>query len=151
MEMQRRNKVGGILDRRFGEDDPDMTPEEKALQRFAIEKQRSHKKNSLFDLEDDEEDGGFTHLGRKLALDDDDEPIRDDFAEMDLLSDEDGSANGRRSMLKRKREEGFPGEEDDEDEDGPPRRKSNQEVYKEVIAKSKFYKYEVRCIPSVRS
>src|SRR3569833_3841335 len=99
MEMQRRNKVGGILDRRFGEDDPDMTPEEKALQRFAIEKQRSHKKNSLFDLEDDEEDGGFTHLGRKLALDDDDEPIRDDFAEKDLLSDEDGSANGRRFLF----------------------------------------------------
>lgn len=37
--MQRRNKAGGIVDRRFGENDPTMTPEEKMLERFTKEKQ----------------------------------------------------------------------------------------------------------------
>ena len=44
VEMQRRKKVGGILDRRFGENDPTMTPEEKALERFVKEKQRGSQK-----------------------------------------------------------------------------------------------------------
>lgn len=39
VEMQRKNKVGGIMDRRFGENDPTMTPEEKMLERFTKEKQ----------------------------------------------------------------------------------------------------------------
>lgn len=47
VEMQRRKKVGGILDRRFGENDPTMTPEEKALERFVEEKQRKNRKGSL--------------------------------------------------------------------------------------------------------
>ena len=40
-EMQSRNKVGGMLDRRFGEDDPNMTPEQKAAERFAQQALRS--------------------------------------------------------------------------------------------------------------
>lgn len=39
MERQRRNKVGGVIDRRFGENDTGMDPEEKILERFAREKQ----------------------------------------------------------------------------------------------------------------
>jgi nucleolar protein 14 len=37
-QRQQRNKVGGVIDRRFGEDDPDMDPEERMLERFAMEK-----------------------------------------------------------------------------------------------------------------
>jgi len=37
--MQKKNKAGGILDRRFGENDPTMTPEERMLERFTKEKQ----------------------------------------------------------------------------------------------------------------
>ena len=58
--MQRRSKVGGVVDRRFGEDDPTMTPEERMLERFAREKQKNYKKNSAFDLEDDEPIEGLT-------------------------------------------------------------------------------------------
>jgi nucleolar protein 14 len=38
-ERVRRNRTGGVIDRRFGEDDPNMDPEEKMLERFAREKQ----------------------------------------------------------------------------------------------------------------
>ncbi len=142
VDMQRRNKVGGILDRRFGEDDPTLTPEAKALQRFAIEKQRNHKKSSLFDLEEDESGISLTHMGKSLSLDDDKAP-RDDFDEKDLLvgSDDDDFSQVDRKRLKRMRGEAF-ADEEDEAGDEPPRRKSNQEVWKEVIAKSKLYKYE---------
>ena len=37
-QRQQRNKVGGVIDRRFGEDDPEMNPEERMLERFAMEK-----------------------------------------------------------------------------------------------------------------
>lgn len=41
VEMQKRNKVGGISDRRFGENDPGMTPEERMAERFVREKVRN--------------------------------------------------------------------------------------------------------------
>jgi len=90
VEMQRRKKIGGIMDRRFGENDPTMTPEEKALERFVKEKQRGSKKDSLFDLEDADEDEELTHFGQALSFD---KPAAlDDFNEADLGgSDEEGS------------------------------------------------------------
>jgi hypothetical protein len=38
-ERQRANRVGGVIDRRFGENDPNLDPEEQMLERFAREKQ----------------------------------------------------------------------------------------------------------------
>ena len=38
-ERVRRNRTGGVIDRRFGENDPGMDPEERMLERFAREKQ----------------------------------------------------------------------------------------------------------------
>jgi hypothetical protein len=38
-DRQRRKREGGVIDRRFGENDDDMDPEEKMLERFAREKQ----------------------------------------------------------------------------------------------------------------
>ena len=67
-EQQSRRKVGGILDKRFGENDPSMAPEEKMLERFTREKQVRHKNSSAFDLEDDE-GGELTHMGQSLSLD----------------------------------------------------------------------------------
>lgn len=49
------NKAGGIVDRRFGENNPDLNPEQKMLERFTRERQLLSKK-SLFNLEDDEDD-----------------------------------------------------------------------------------------------
>ncbi|KAI1872896.1 hypothetical protein JX265_004728 [Neoarthrinium moseri] len=142
LEMQRRNKVGGILDRRFGEDDADMTPEEKALQRFALEKQRSHKR-AAFDLEDDDGGEGFglTHMGKSLSLDG--PGIVDDYEADDMDAGSDDDDEGRKAYLKRKlMTEGGPEEEDEQ----PERKKTKAEVMKEVIAKSKFYKAERQAV-----
>ncbi|KAL1890420.1 nucleolar complex protein 14 [Sporothrix stenoceras] len=175
LDMQRRNKVGGILDRRLGEGDPNMTPEERALERFTFEKQRMHnKKGAIFDLEEgdsnflgDADDGGLTHMGKSLSFgdlrgrrkfDDDDEDgdvgeIKDDFDEEDLAGsdedeDEDPERAYKKKQLKRMHDELFGDKEEGtgaatNGEDGAPeRKKSKKEVMEEVIAKSKYYKYE---------
>ncbi|KAM0434575.1 hypothetical protein ACHAPT_003672 [Fusarium lateritium] len=142
VEMQRRNKVGGILDRRFGENDPTMAPEEKMLERFAREKQRSHKKSSMFDLEDEEPSEGLTHMGKSLSFDD----MRrvDDFQEDDLDEDYDSDGSVReRQRLKRLRDMASTGSDGEDGENGEPeRKKTKKEVMEEVIAKSKLHKYE---------
>ncbi|KAF5966823.1 hypothetical protein FBULB1_11473 [Fusarium bulbicola] len=136
VEMQRRNKVGGILDRRFGENDPTMAPEDKMLERFAREKQRSHKKNSMFDLEDDDASESLTHMGKSLSFDD-----MDDFKEDDLEEDYDSDGSVREQQrLKRIRALAAQGSDGEDDE--PERKKTKKEVMEEVIAKSKHYKYE---------
>ncbi|KAI4596108.1 nucleolar complex protein 14 [Pestalotiopsis sp. 9143b] len=140
VEMQRRQKVGGLVDRRFGEDDANMTPEEKALERFALEKQRSHKR-AVFDLEDDDagESFGLTHMGKSLSLDGPN--IADDYEEDDMDAGSDDDDEGRKAYLKRKlMTEGET--EADDDDDQPERKKTKAEVMKEVIAKSKYHKAE---------
>ncbi|KAB8302909.1 hypothetical protein EYC80_006232 [Monilinia laxa] len=93
LEMQRRNRVGGIIDKRFGENDPSMAPEDKMLERFTQEKQRGHKNSSAFDLEDDDTPGELTHMGQSLSLDG--PTIRDDYDGEDLeLSDADDHERG---------------------------------------------------------
>ncbi|EFW99913.1 rRNA maturation protein [Grosmannia clavigera kw1407] len=157
VDMQRRNKVGGILDRRLGEGDPNMTPEERALERFAFEKQRTHsKKGAVFDLEDDgDDDVGLTHMGRSLAVGDDGEAaesdeglrlvdhLRDDFDEdlSDGESDDDSEQDVRLKQLKRMRSEAALAESGG-GTDEPERKKTKKEVMQEVIAKSKLHKYE---------
>ncbi|KAL4888706.1 nucleolar protein 14 [Aspergillus ambiguus] len=146
-ELHMRNKVGGIHDRRFGEDDPNMTPEEKAAERFARESQRKMRKESMFNLEDDDDDEEFqlTHKGQTLSFGDD--MPQDDFEERDLGDGEEDDMSDSEFFRKRKRdigdeEDGGIEEDDMEGEDEPERKKSKHEVMKEVIAKSKFYKAE---------
>jgi nucleolar protein 14 len=139
--MQRRNKVGGIMDRRFGENDPTMAPEEKMLERFTLEKQRRHK-NSAFDLEDDVP-GELTHMGQSLSLDG--PAITDDDEGLELSDAEDHPSDEERRARKRRRysaSEGLENEEETEDAERPERKKTKQEVMKELIAKSKLHKYE---------
>lgn len=145
VEMQRRKKVGGIMDRRFGENDPMMTPEEKALERFVKEKQRGSKKDSLFDLEDAEEDEQLTHFGETLSFDKSGGP--DDFEEADLgQSDEDQpiADTEERPRKRRRLSDTDLSEDDSVEEDGIQleRPKTKKEVMEEVIAKSKLHKYE---------
>lgn len=143
VEMQRRNKVGGILDKRFGENDPSMAPEDKMLERFTQEIQRRHKNTSAFDLEDDNDSGlSLTHMGKSLSLNG--APIADDFEEDDLmLSDADDHPSDDERQLKRRRGTDSEGSDDEEGGgDKPERKKTKQEVMKEVIEKSKFHKYE---------
>ncbi|KAI1118748.1 Nop14-like protein [Nemania sp. NC0429] len=140
VEMNRRNKTGGIRDQRFGENDASMTYEEKMAQRFVREKQSN--KASMFDLEDDNPIDELTHMGRSLSF-----PEKDDFEEADLLDPEgsgsDNESAGNQHGLKRMRGDDNVEDQDDEDVEGEPeRKKTKQEVYKEIIAKSKFHKAE---------
>ncbi|KAK3394691.1 nucleolar protein 14 [Podospora didyma] len=144
VEMQRRNKVGGIVDRRFGESDPTMTLEDKMIERFTREQQRGHNKTSMFDLEEDDEEanGELTHLGKALKFGEN-PSWRDDFNEDDLPSEDDNDGiHPDRKHLKRRRQRG-PDDGDEQEEEGQPeRKKTTKEIYDEVIAKSKFHKYE---------
>ena len=143
--MQRRKKVGGILDRRFGENDPTMTPEEKALERFVKEKQRGSKKASLFDLEDAEADQQLTHFGESLSFDKPGRP--DDFIEADLshIDDDQSSVyDDERPRKRRRLSDNDSSDENSMKEDGLrlERPKTKKEIMEEVIAKSKLHKYE---------
>jgi nucleolar protein 14 len=77
--------MGGILDRRFGENDPTMTPEERMLERFTKERQRASR-GAAFNLDDEDE---LTHYGQSLSK-------LDDFEGTGLaLDDEDDDAPGQ--------------------------------------------------------
>lgn len=143
VEMQRRKKVGGVLDRRFGENDPKMTPEERALERFVRERQRGNRKGAIFDLEDAEEDGQLTHFGQSLSFDQ-----LDDFKEADLKASNTESLDEmdeeRPSKRQKTSESSSSQEELSDTSDGreAARPKTKKEVMSEVIAKSKLYKHE---------
>ncbi|KAL1854738.1 nucleolar complex protein 14 [Paecilomyces lecythidis] len=142
-DLHSKNKVGGLMDRRFGENDPTMTPEQRAAERFARENERKFRKESLFNLEDEEdEEIQLTHGGQSLSFDN----MGDDFQETDLLGMEDDASDGEKSRKRRRivdgEEDEMDGLADEDEEEQPERKKSKQEVMKEVIAKSKFYKYE---------
>lgn len=133
------------MDKRFGENDPRMAPEEKMLERFTREKQLRHKSSSAFDLEDEDISGELTHMGQHLSLDG--PAIVDDFDNEDVgLSDaDDHHSDEERQSRKRRRGSDDQGSQDGEDgeEDSPPERKKTKgEVMKEVIAKSKLHRYE---------
>src|ERR1700733_9224175 len=96
-EIQSRSKVGGLLDRRFGGNDPKMTPEQRAAERFARQSERKLKKNSIFALDDeDEEEMQLTHGGRSLAFGI--ENAHGDFgeAEVETTSDDDDDRSRKR-------------------------------------------------------
>ena len=151
-EIQSRNKVGQIVDRRFGENNPTMTPEQRAAERFARQSERQLKKKSIFNLEDEaDENVQLTHMGRSLTFGE--TGTQDDFkADAQPLSDEgtdvleEGSALGEEFERPLKRPRLSESEAAEiEDDNGlllPERKKSKQEVMKEVIAKSKLYRYE---------
>ncbi|KAK0269221.1 nucleolar complex protein 14 [Friedmanniomyces endolithicus] len=136
-EMRRRNKTGGLVDRRIGEGDEGMTAEQRAVMRFTKEKEG--RRGGVFDLEGSDDEGGMmglTHGGRAI-----------DELEVDDMK---GSGKGSESededagfLVKKRRREDE--EEDDVEEAGegqPDVKKSKKEVMQEVIAKSKLHKYE---------
>lgn len=136
-ELNKRNKAGGIIDRRIGENDPTMSLEDKMTERFAREKTRK-KGAGLFDLEDDaEEEVQLTHMGQTLDFGGE----QDDFDAVSLSGGSDDEGGLRRLKRRRDSDEGTD-LTDEEGEDQPERKKSKAEVMKEVIAKSKFHKYE---------
>ncbi|KAF2187769.1 Nop14-like protein [Zopfia rhizophila CBS 207.26] len=139
-EMNRRNKVGGILDRRIGENDPTMSLDDKMMARFTREQQRK-KGGNVFDLEEAEDEVELTHGGRSLRFDEDGDAGED----YDAASVEGSIDRETRDYLRRKRRRNSNEDEGDgaeTEDDQPERKKSKAEVMKEVIAKSKLHKYE---------
>ncbi|KAF9238829.1 nucleolar protein 14 [Melanogaster broomeanus] len=129
-ELEARGRVGGVVDRRFGENDPSMSLEERMLERFTKERQRSSK-GSAFNLDDEEE---LTHYGQSLSnLDDFDDIVMDDDEE-----EEEGQLD--RETVKRAHFGGFGDDEGEKTSTYPDRKKSKAEVMAEVIAKSKEHK-----------
>lgn len=145
-ELHSRNKVGAINDRRFGENDPTMTPEERAAERFARESQRKLRKESLFNLEEDGEDDELllTHLGESLSFGEKGDDFTEDL-EAGQSSDDDEEAGLKRKRIAPLDEvddmEGL-ASDDDENQEEPLRKRSKAEVMKEVMAKSKLHKFE---------
>lgn len=121
-----------------------MTPEEKAAERFARESQRKFRKESMFNLEDDEEEEvQLTHMGQSLSFDQD--APQDDFQEGDLDGTDEELSDSGKSRKRRRiaaEEDGMNGLASNDEEEQPERKKSKHEVMKEIIAKSKFYRYE---------
>ena len=131
--------MGGIVDRRFGENDPTMTPEERILQRFTMEKQKRFRNRSIFNLEDDEKEGELTHFGQALNLKHDEIILSDEESILEARTSPGLSDQARKQLA-------FTGEEPhrsiNEDGEFPQRQKSRAEVMKEVMTKSKLHKYE---------
>ena len=87
-EVEERGRAGGVVDRRFGENDPSMSLEERMLERFTRERQRAAR-GSAFNLEDEEE---LTHYGQSLA-------DIDDFDNTGLGLDDDNEEDEGSGML----------------------------------------------------
>jgi nucleolar protein 14 len=138
-EMNRKNKVGGILDRRIGENDPTMSLDDRMMARFEREQLKGRGGN-VFDLEDGDNEEMLTHGGQSLKFD---HEIGDEDYDAASVS---GSSDGEDGFLKRKRRrDDLDGKEEAEpepEEEQPERKKSKAEVMKEVMAKSKLHKYE---------
>ena len=126
-----------VIDRRIGEYDKTMSLEERMLQRFTREKQRT--KKATFDLEA-ENDEELTHFGRSLELE------SKPFISDDDISVTDIADSGWRSEKKFvTQEQEFDSRhmiEGDAAEHEPEQRRSRAAIMKEVIANSKSAKYE---------
>ncbi|KAJ1556968.1 nucleolar complex protein 14, partial [Nowakowskiella sp. JEL0078] len=122
VEMKKMKKESAFTDRRFGENDPNVSMEDKVLQRFVKEKTKRTDKRSIFNLEEET----LTHLGQSLDVateyvppmeDDDDNAMSSDFVSRMNFG---GSTNSNNDS-------GY---------------RSRTEIMNEVIAKSKMYKAE---------
>ncbi|KAK5851981.1 hypothetical protein PBY51_023490 [Eleginops maclovinus] len=132
-EYKQKGKSSKFIDKRFGEYDTNMAPEDKILKRFAMERQRVHDKKDLYNLNEEEE---LTHYGQSLAEMEKFNDIvnsDDESEEKGLLSAELTASHFGGGGLLRKKTSG-----DHEDGgDGGPRAKSRQELIEELIQKSK--------------
>ncbi|KAG1904084.1 Nop14-like protein [Suillus fuscotomentosus] len=127
-EIQDRRRVGGVIDKRFGENDPSMSLEERMLERFTQERQRASK-GAAFNLEGEEH---LTHYGQSLSN-------LDHFDDVGLPMDEDEDEGQLdRDIVGREHFGGF-GDKDETDNQSD-RKKSKAEVMAELIAKSKKHK-----------
>ncbi|KAI1238148.1 hypothetical protein IHE44_0012864 [Lamprotornis superbus] len=136
-EYKEREKTNVFKDKRFGEYNTKITPEEKMIRRFALERQQNYGKKNIYNLNEDEE---LTHYGQSLAEIEKLNDIVDsdsDREERGTLSAELTAAHfgGGGGLLRKK----VSSEQQDEEEEKP---KSRKELIEEMIAKSKQEKQE---------
>eukprot|EP00062_Callorhinchus_milii_P019462 gi/632974040/ref/XP_007903452.1/ PREDICTED: nucleolar protein 14 [Callorhinchus milii] len=133
-EYREKDKANTFIDKRFGEYDTKLTPEEKMMKRFSLERQRLHTKKNVYNLNEDEE---LTHYGQSLA----------DIEKLNDMPDSDSDTEGKLSaeftaaahfggggLLRKKTSS-----EQEEEEHKP---KSRKELIEDLIAKSKKEKHE---------
>ncbi|NXN33045.1 NOP14 protein, partial [Nycticryphes semicollaris] len=136
-EYKEREKTNVFKDRRFGEYNTKISPEEKMIRRFTLERQQNYGKKNIYNLNEDEE---LTHYGQSLAEIEKLNDIVDsdsDTEERGTLSAELTAAHfgGGGGLLRKKASS----EQQDEEEEKP---KSRKELIEEMIAKSKQEKQE---------
>lgn len=129
-EYEQRFKSSKFVDKRIGENDANLSYEEKMTKRLVLEKQKYLEKRSIFSLNDDEE---LTHYGQTLSeIETFDNPIDSDDEEID------GRISGKLVA-----EEHFGGgilEKQDKDEE----RKPWKERMEELIIKTRKEKFELQ-------
>ncbi|XP_078071316.1 nucleolar protein 14 [Mustelus asterias] len=135
-EYQKKGKANSFVDRRFGEYDSGLTPDEKMTKRFSLERQRLHTKKDVYNLNEDEE---LTHYGQSLA----DIEKFNDMPDSDNETEDKGHLSaeftaaahfGGGGLLQKKTSS------KQEEEEAKP--KSRKEFIEELIAKSKKEKHE---------
>ncbi|KAJ6560265.1 nucleolar protein 14 [Mycena capillaripes] len=129
VEYEEKGRAGGIVDRRFGENDPTMGLEERMLERFTKERQRTAR-GAAFNLEDEDE---LTHYGQSLSK-------LDDFDNIGLVPEDEEETGQLAPDVVGKTHFGGFSEDEDEDDEQPERKKSKAEVMAEVMAKSKEHR-----------
>ncbi|CAH1782802.1 unnamed protein product [Owenia fusiformis] len=130
-EYKKRGKANLFVDRRLGETDPNLTIEDKMLQRYAAEKQKSHDRStSRYSLNSGEE---LTHYGQSLSqLEKFEAPRHSDSEDED-----EGRITGK--MVAEEHFGGFLTQKEFMDRDSE---KTWKERMEETIAKSKKAKYD---------
>uniref|UniRef100_A0A2R5LNK2 Putative nucleolar protein n=1 Tax=Ornithodoros turicata TaxID=34597 RepID=A0A2R5LNK2_9ACAR len=125
-EYINRNKSNTFVDKRIGELDASMNPDDKIVARLAMERKVAHKKN-VYSLNDDEE---LTHLGKAvLEMQSHDDPRSDD----EDLYEEMGKEFAEKANFG-----GFLTKADPNSNAA----KSRKQAIEELIAQSKKLKYE---------
>ncbi|NXS98813.1 NOP14 protein, partial [Jacana jacana] len=136
-EYKEREKTNVFKDRRFGEYNTKISPEEKMIRRFTLERQQNYGKKNIYNLNEDEE---LTHYGQSLAeieklndiVDSDSDTEERGTLSAELTATHFGGGGG---LLRKKASS----EQRDEEEEKP---KSRKELIEEMIAKSKQEKQE---------
>ncbi|XP_031751164.1 nucleolar protein 14 isoform X2 [Xenopus tropicalis] len=137
MEYQRRGKVSVFMDKRFGEYDTKLTPDEKMMKRFAMERKKNAERKTLYNLNEEEE---LTHYGQSLAnleklndtVDSDSDSEERGALSAELTASHFGGGGG---LLRKKAQS----DQKDEEAEKP---KSRKELIEELIIKSKQEKRE---------
>lgn len=130
VEYKQKDKANKFVDKRFGEEDTELSVEDKMLKRFALERQKYHEKAGAFNLNEEEE---LTHYGQSLSQIEkfeDPEPESDD--------DEDRGKIDAQQVA----DEHFGGFLTKKSSNETETAKSWKERMEETIARSKKEKYE---------